>query len=385
MRLFLLWLTLSTGAVCQYSGLPIMGTTSAGATTTSCGSATGYTNTITITIAAQTGQAGDLTSVPLIFGGDSHLAATGSGGFSQSTGTDVVFCTKNDGTGSIISYIKVPNTYVSTTGLGKWLVLAPTISHTTTSVIYALVGKSSASDFSCGPSGSNNCGSTILSGYLGVIEFGSASTLDLTDWTLINTTTNHSVAAVAGPIFGGGTFGGANFLDSGGHQNLAASNSGLSVEAWVNLSDTASVQFIASNTGTLSNGGFEFYVFSTGFTCGIGGSGTTSEYRFSSGGLTGAWTFAACTWNGSDGKVTANWKEYLNAVSKTLSVVAAGSTGYTNSSTNALYGEQPGGNFKISGNMADLRVHQGGLSADQILWDYNNGLSPGSTYTVTTP
>jgi len=231
---------------------------------------TTYTNTFQLTIPAQSTLSGTLTNYPAPFVGSSQLAVTGSGGFSQSSGTDIVFCTATSG-GTIVPFELVAGTYVSTTGAGVWWILNPTVSNTTASIIYVMVGKASAVSYSnpftvagSVSSGTFQVGETLTQAtsgvtatlqnispftignlsavtsvttatntwtggtsgaiftptaipvtvlwatYLQVHHFGTSSTLTLTDSTGQCVATNHSAIAIAGPT-GSGSVGAANF------------------------------------------------------------------------------------------------------------------------------------------------------------------------------
>ena len=270
---------------------------------TSCPST--YTNSYTLTIATQSALSSNLTNFPVLFTGNAILATTGSGGVSQSSGLDVVFCTAASG-GTILPYELVAGTYTSITGAGEWWIQAPTISHTATETIYVMVGAASATDYSTP--------ATVWSSYLGVWHFGTSTSLTLTDSTGNNTATNHGGTATTGPtaFSGAAAFAAASsqYIDLGG--TLNATSSHISMLAWINPTGFEACQRIMSNlTGSAYNG-YEFYLGSGCVANGtgvvqIGTSGTLSGTNTGSAVSPGSWSMLAGVVNGTG----ATWRSRM--------------------------------------------------------------------------
>jgi hypothetical protein len=336
---------------------------------TSC--PTGYSNSFSITIPAQTGLSGSLTNYPAPFIGHLELATTANGGYSQSSGTDVIFCTAASG-GTLLSYELVAGTYNATTGAGVWWIQVPTVSNTTAQTIYALVGKSSASDESCGPSGLNNCGSTIWSGYLQVHHFGTSGTLTLTDSTGNCTATNHGATATAGPNgFGAAALASASsqYIDTGCISNPTA---GVTYKTFVNPSSFVGNQRILSNLTSSSFNGYELLMGYSGTAngtvlCQTGSGGNLNNNSTAQGSIpTGTWALLAC--------VAQSGSSVLPYIAGVQAGSGSNTYGVGASSVDLDIGRWSGGasNY-FNGSVAEVEVYNGVqsaalLKADSISW-----------------
>jgi len=385
------------------SGVPILGSTQGATGIGACGAATGYTNTDTITISAQGSLGADLpNNWVTYFAGNALLKSTGNGGQLLSSGTDVVFCTANNGTGTIIPYYFVPNSWSATTGAGEWYFQAPCIKKSSTCLAYLYTGKSSAVDLSCGPSGTNNCKTTLFaSKYLRAYDFGGVSggTLSFTDETTnAASPTNHGAISAAGEINNATNYtgGSSQWTDTG---STLGALTNFSIETWFNAVQPAGSQVI-SPMGDLDNGG-TVGIYMIGI--GTGGASCTNGtcmgfgYKTSGSNYWQGWcninNLNPTGWHhmvGSHTGGSSNFTFYLDGV--TCSVTAGGgATGSpvdpsTSSITFALGRlasfSSP---FYYSGSLDVTRVMNFAMTADEALFDNLNQSSPTSTYTVSTP
>jgi hypothetical protein len=399
MRRIALWFLLGSAAMGQ-SGIPVLGSTN-GASSNSCGAAVGYTNTGTITISAQGSLSGNLTNEISTFLGDSHLKTTGNGGLSQSSGTDVVFCTANDGTGTIIPYYLDPTSYVATTGAGEWTLLFPCINKSSTCKAYIYVGKASASDLSCGPSGTNNCKTTLYNNVLLDYGFGwTGGVLSLVDRTG-NAGTGTNNGAGVNTDFIGNDLDGA-YADTG-FVLPALTNFGI-MALFLNKPFPSGLGLfgIASNVNSGGTAGIYLMAFASGGIC--GGSGLeclTVGYANSS----GSYCKAASTGYSVGGINTLHFvagSHTGGVTGMTLFIDGAVDSGSVASCLGGSAPTDPGtdtdtfkigrfGDFSSAFNMVgredNLRVTKYAPTNDQMFWAYTNQFNPGpaGTYSVTFP
>jgi hypothetical protein len=359
----------------------------------------GYAGYLTLTLPAQTGQSGDLTNKDAVFLGNALLATVANGGHVSSTGTDVVFCTLASSTtctvgtvGTILPYEFVSTTYVAATGAGEWWVQTPTVSHTTTKLICAAVGKASASDLSCGPSGTNNCGANLWANFLFVQHWGSSSSLSLTDSSgTCAGLTNTGVTATTG-LMGGAS----NFV--AGSSTHIASTCGVvltaySLETWMAHGSNGTSTEVWGDSVSLS--GHELLGYTNGITgctasgshCASGGYGDGGAYFYressSDIGSGNTWHHIVTTHvAGSASNVTL----YFDGASQAGSTQNSGSPVDPGTVGQGFgFGYQADGNhFFYQGWLDESRLSTQTFSADWVLFDYNNQSQQTiGTFTVT--
>jgi hypothetical protein len=347
----------------------------------------GYTATYAINVPAQGSLSGNVSNVPVEFVGNPLLKTVANGGFVQSsTGLDVVFCDAAS-SGNVVPYELVPNTYSPTTGAGKWFIQFATISKTVTQTVYAMVGTGSPVDKSCGPSGTNNCGSTLWANYLQVHHYGTSSSLSLTDSTGNCTATNHGATAVADNNgFGAAllVLASSQYIDTGCTSNATTPGS-VSHLTWLKpttLSASTSGERLLSNlSGSPFNGcTLIAQAAGAGVPNGVGlacGNNTASIIEAVTnpiGAMTaGTWAFLATT---NSGTAPAGTKLYFNGA-LTAAGFTTGSGTVSSSSTNMTIGGSIATTC-VDGALAESWIYNGTLSADYIAAVYASTGSPTS-------
>jgi hypothetical protein len=318
----------------------------------------------------------------MYFAGNAALKTVANSGYVQSsTGLDVVWCDSASG-GNLLPYELVANTYTPASGAGEWWVQVPTVYHSaTTETIYAFVGKSGATDQSCGPSGANNCGSTLWNGYLGVFHGGTSSTLSVVNSTYGTTPTNHSTTAGAAGVNGGIQTGLSGYVDAGG----TFASSSYTLETWASAtlwSQASGCQILMANQNTAATAGTAWcyqnaaHILSMNICNGSGYS--TAKFAFSPSNST--LYHLALQYNGSNASLATSYAGYLNGASQSMSMSATAATTQATPTTDFLIGEYAGG-LQFSDLLVDeLRVASSALSADWINADYLNQSSPTSFY-----
>ena len=337
---------------------------------------TGYSNIYKVSVAAVSSISSNLSSFPVLFEGNSALSAAGSGGYSQSNGVDVVFCT---GSGTILPYELVSGTYSSTTGAGEWWVQYPTVSYNTTETIYAMVGQSSASDMSCGSSGTNNCGSTLWANYKLVTHGGSL----LNSVTQTSMTNHGSTTSAIGPFGNSNTFNGSSYIDTGISAASLGTTLPITAQAWFDFtSSSGSPAFgmIGNLTGTGPYNGWagpQIYAGNV-LRCFIyNSSGQTYRASTATFGL-GTWALANCVMAGNTTMTL-----YGNGSAAGSGAAGNNATGFGSSSQNVYIGvDYVSGGEYFKGSLAEVRLSTLSLSADWIKAEYLNQSAPTSFYSI---
>ena len=395
------------------------------------------------TIAAQSSLSADQSNVPWLFMGAGVLATPANGGFSLSSGADIVPCTADSG-GTIIPFERI--NYSATTGTAEFHILAPTISKTTAQTIYWKIGKSSAVDYSnpftvtCsatagtftvgetatqatsgdtavvlsnspfiinqlsgttsdathvwtgGTSGatctaSSKPSSNMWTSYLGVWHHGTSSTLALTDSTMQTTATNHGATATASQINGGMTFSSTNYDDTGSTQTGLTN---FTLESWVkpNFGTGGASYFPLSSRNSGTTGGIFLLCVSTttntsGY-CSIGYSnGAALAYTHGANDSalnTTAYYFAGTHVAGASNSVTF----YQNGVAGGTTATSGTATDPANSSTTLQFGRDGADStpYNATGFVIDEeRLSNVVRSADYVKAEYIVQSNPTATYT----
>ncbi len=370
-----------------------------------CGGASAYSHTDTITLSAEGTLSADLpNNWPTLFTGDALLKSTANGGQVQSSGTDVVFCTANDGTGTVIPYYFVSATYDPTTGAGQWYFSAPCIKKLTSCLAYVYTGKASATDFSCVTgstgSGANNCKTTLWTNYLRVYDYGVHPAINASEVDESNNApspTDHGVASNVGEVFGDAGFnsGASNYFDSGA--TLPALTN-FTIETWFNTGSQGTYFPLANLDASANNGIFMIEIGDGGGACpsGIFGqacmgfgyhNGSPYYYKVSTA------LIKDSTWHHAVGVHTTgstNLTLYIDGVvDSTAGISSSGSPGDPGTSTSTLQvgreGDWTGGPFYYTGDLDETRILSVVMTADEVKFDYLNQSNPTGTYTVSTP
>lgn len=372
------------------------------------GGISGYTNTFTVTIGAQSGMSGSsVSNYPMYFIGNSIFKNTTQGGLSQSSGVDVVFC---DGLGHILSYEFLPGTWSGTSGAGLWVVRVPSVSKTASTKIYGVVGKASATDHSCWtnePSGTNSCGASgavwdtsiwVRVYHLANIT-GAAFYYDSTG-NAGQGTTSGTVTAIGngscGSLFGcieliGGT---SPYVDTGA---AVPALTNYSLEAWMANDNSGSGTTIAVSNDNAANSADVDLRETTGatgcpgsghcFGASYGTSGTSSlgVYPLVDVGTSGTFHHILSSHTAGSSNLTV----YLDGATHSNFTSSAGSPVDPATSTCDLFIGKFGCNSSplsfSTAFIGEIRLSKTALSSDVALLDYNNQNSPTSFYTVSTP
>jgi biopolymer transport protein ExbB len=339
---------------------------------------TGYASYVSITIGTQGSTTTDMTRFPMLFIGSALFKTVGnSGNVQSSTGIDVVFCTNFTG-GTLLPYELVVNTYTPTTGAGEWWVQVPSVSHSGTAVIYALMNKSGASD----QSNVTGTWSNVTSGNvnaLGVWHFGTSSTLTLTDSSVGNATaTNHSTTAIAGEINGGDRcIGSPNWVDTGATQTGLTN---FSLEFWIKR-DIINTEFPMSSRNNGLTGGIFALQAGNGIAVGYSNGATFSYKSSSSTTSTTVFTHVVGTHTGGSSNQVAL---YFNGAAQGTETSSGTATDPADSSTTLQLcrdGASSSPDY-FGGSLDDIRVWPAVLTADWVLDEYNNQNAPASFYTI---
>jgi len=363
---------------------------------------TGYAYTATITVKHNASLSADVTNWPELFTcGNTVCKSTGNTGQVTDAGAkDVVFCTASTG-GTVLTYELVPNSYSATAGTAEWWIKLPIISKTTDQTIYAMIGKSSPTDFSCNLAGSASCGTTLFPG--GLLRYhwgydnGSTSALSTVD-SIGNapSPTNTGIIKLDNTTFppvyeeSGNNNTSTNHFDTGYAPNSAIIGN-FSVEFWESSNDTATSQGLMGNRSSGPLNGFQVESIS-GSPCGtpfaIGGAIFTGATNYkgtctttSYGG--GVWHHVVMTHvGGSAGLLTI----YVDgAAQSTATYESSGSPVNPGASTGDWYYFATGTSLTGwgHGSLDETGLYNAVLTADQAKADYTFENNPTAQYTIT--
>lgn len=360
---------------------------------------TGYTNAIAITVLHDSSLSADVTNWALPFvGSNAQLKTVANGGLVQSAGTDIVPCTAASG-GTIIPYEMVANSYSATAGTFEMWVNWPTISKTTDQVEYLLVGKASATDFSCGTSCASVFPNCLLVYHMGY-DNGTTSAQSLTD-SCGNATspTNHGSTKVDNvafpPLYEEVGFN-SQWFDTGYTPGAALAGS-FSLEHWIMNKDSASGHSILGNTATPVIGILEStFNSATGCTTGrrclelyiitnsTNYKATALDITIGTGNT--PHLFAVTHTGGSAAVLTM----YLDGATGTQTVVdTTGSATDPGNSGSTFQIGKGGSNYSATWNPAtealdEFHLYNATLSANQAKIDYDVQNNPVAEYTIGT-
>jgi len=309
-----------------------------------------------------------------------------------------VFCDAASG-GNLLAYEFVPSSWSATAGTGEWYFLAPTIPKTsTTQFIYAIVGKASATDFSCLASGVTGCQSTLWNNFQLVYHSGynngSTHGLSETDSTGHATSpTDHGVVdgvnTTFPPVNEYFQLNNTKRFDTGYSLPVITN---FSVETWVSNGFITSSQWTAGNIASLN--GIGAVVVDGGGSCAAtecigtyylnGSSHYYSKFTNASIGHASAWHQYVATHTGGSSNQLALYLDGATTAGNTYD--SAGTTTNPNTSSSTFWvgvsGATPlGSNAGV--NLDEFRLATFVLTADEILWDYTSQSGPSAVYTIT--
>ncbi len=309
----------------------------------------------------------DRTNFPVFISGTySYLATTSNGGnVTNSNGYDIIFT--SDAAGSNVLPFE-RESYNASTGAVIYWVQAPTLSHTTDTIIYMFYGNSAVT------TDQSNKNGTWDSNFKAVWHLPNGTSLSGADSSsnAVNGT-NSGLTATAGLMDGAASGDGGS-----GHQINTANNpytsstfssNGLTLSAWVKPVSNSGTSHIVSLEGAYV---IDVNAGKAGFE--INGSGT--DLVSSASVPTGSWTHIV---GASDS--SGNLKLYVNGV---LSSSSSQSFYNLDSLMRAysLGGHPTLSGYNFNGGLDEARVSNTARSADWIATEYNNQNSPSTFYSV---
>lgn len=280
------------------------------------------------------------------------MKTVGNGGHVQNANGYDIYCYSD----SVLT-TRIPcerEKYVASTGELVMWVKVSSLSSSADNVVYYGYGDASVST---DPNLDATYGAAAVwdSNYRGVWHLPNGSSLNVTDSTAINTSTNHSATAVTGQIDGGAGFFSATI--DGGAGTIGASV--FTASTWVNPSVTSRGDLV---TKWVSDGEFNLlygltagkpqFFIGSGSNSGVGATAMT----------TGTWNYVVGTYDGTTISV------YLNGVlqsSTTASPALITGRNYT-------FGNNLDGDGPLNGSLDEVRVSSSARSADWITTEYNN-------------
>jgi len=311
-----------------------------------------WTNRKAITIDhTKVSGASNLTNFPVLISlaSDTNLQA-----LAQSNGNDILF-TASDGVSKLNHEIE---SYSSSNGkLNAW-VQVPSLSPTADTTIYIYYGNAAAAN-------QQNKAAVWDSSYRAVIHLAdNTATPAVTDSTSNGNngtaSANSSTLDTPGQIGGGFALNGSNGVSFSG----IPTGSTVTMEAWVNLTNTAGYQNVittGSGLGWWMHGG-KISLYTNGAHDGMAVLST------------GTWYHAVIVQDG------VNFIYYLNGA---VDTTVTGAILYTaNITDSGADGGSSGGGETFSGKLDELRVSNTVRSADWILTEFHNQGAPGTFYAL---
>ena len=290
--------------------------------------------------------------------------AANCGHVQNSSGYDIIF---SDSTQTIQLDHEIEK-YDGTAGeLIAW-VRIPTLSATTDTTIYVHFGHSSVCGATENPTG------VWDNTYVGVWHLQDMNNIeDSTSYS--NDGTPSSVDDDTGKIGVGQDFDGNDYISVANNANLSVTT-GLTMEAWVKLSDAGNDQKILGKTEDTTRG-YLLGVINGDLYPEIWNSSGT-RYYFQSGTISSnQWTHIAATWT-----TGGNMIGYVNG--SQVNSISAGSANIGTDTNILRIGVAPWDplQFYVTGDIDEARISNTARSADWIKTEYNNQNDPSSFYSV---
>jgi hypothetical protein len=307
----------------------------------------------------------DLSNFPLLvqITGDDDLKTVANGGrVYHSLGYDIVF--RSPSCGQLDHEIEKYDGSAGT--LIAW-VRVPTLSASTDTEIYMYYGDSSVT---CSP---ENPPGVWDSNYRGVWHLHD----DLED-----STSNNNDGTGNGPTNATGKIADAESFDGDRDYISVANNaslnvtSGLTMEAWVRLSNADSNQKIVGKVNSAYTSGYLIGVQTRLYPEIWNNQG--SNHTFTSGSISSSqWTHLATTWT-----TGGNMIGYING--SQVNSISAGSYDIGTNSVALIIGAAPWNTstFEVNGRIDEVRVSATARSADWIMTEYKNQNDPGNFYSI---
>jgi len=316
----------------------------------------------------------NLTNFPLLvkITGDDDLKTVANGGrVYHSLGYDIVF--KSPSCGQLDHEIEK---YDGSTGTLIVWVRVPVLSASTDTEIYMYYGDSSAT---CSP---ENPAGVWDSNYKGVWHLNEAVDDEATTGTHYDSTANENDGSQTNNDDTDGKIGTAQMFDGNSDYISVAHNasldvtSGLTMEAWVRLSNAGNNQKIVGKVNSTYTRGYLIGV-QTGLYPEIWNNQGTNHV-FTSGSISSSqWAHLATTWT-----TGGNMIGYING--SQVNSISAGSYDIGTNSDALIIGAAPWNpsTFEVNGRIDEVRVSAIARSADWIMAEYKNQNDPGNFYTI---
>jgi hypothetical protein len=316
----------------------------------------------------------------LIQGVYPYLATITNGGRVQNAnGYDIIFT--SDSAGTRLLNWEIESYKASTGSVGFW-VQAPTVSHTTDTVIYMFYGNANISTFQ------GNKNGTWSGNYAAVYHMAdNAASANVAESTSNGNTgtaqSNTSTKSTAGKINGALSFNGSADYINGGSANSLAITGAITLSAWINVNSLPSNygQFYICGKGyNDTNESYYLRIDSDGSGGTFVAAGTETfpnQYQATASitsGFLGSWHYVAGTYDGT-------WNIYVDGVKTTSSQTQAPFA----TSERFLIGARDangGSSQYFPGKIDEVRVSNVAQPADWISTEYNNQSNPSTFYAV---
>ena len=303
-------------------------------------------------------------------------AATG-GGVTNASGYDIIFTSDAAGT------IPLPferESYVASSGAVTFWIQLPTVSHTTDTVIYMFYGNSSVTTDQSNKSG------VWDSNFKGVWHLPNGTSLSANDSTSNgNNGTVGGATATSGVINGGAKFAGSSGqkIDVGDSSSVQITGTAITLEAWVNTSESNPSYWERILTKEVTNNASPFFGFALircagtnhvqmGIATSSGNLGVCSASSLAM----GNWDHLVGTYDGSHLRIYVNGA-LDNSLAETGSILGT--------SQDVVIGTDPFSSGEtFNGNVDEVRVSNSVRSADWIATEYTNQAFPSAFYSVGT-
>ena len=320
----------------------------------------------------------DQTNFPVLISGTySYLATTANGGdVTNANGYDIIFASDAAGTNALPFERE---SYSASTGAVCFWVKVPTASHTADTVIYMFYGNGSVF---ADPS---TKAAVWDANYVGVWHLPNGTTLGAKDSTSqANNGTITGATANGGKVAGGASLSGSTqYIDVGNSSSLQITGSALSIEVWLNTSESNPGQWKRVVTKEVANNANPYVAYSLNrvantnqLTFGVshGGAGTGASVTSVSSLPMGTWTHVVGTYDGSYLRL------YING-SQDAQAATSGSIVNTNQDV-VIGADTAAATEYFNGMLDEVRISTSGRSADWIATEYRNESSPSTFYSV---
>jgi len=334
----------------------------------------GFTVLETITIDHTKVPSSDQTDFPVLINGTySFLKTVANGGkVTSGSGYDVLF-TSDSGCTTNLNW-EVEQAPGASTGTATYWVKVPTVSHTTDTVIYWCVGKSSITTDQSNPTG------TWDSHYLAVFHLSSTWTDSTSNGPRTLSCSGCIPSYVSGQNYNASNNNASQHPDGSGTGLPTGSSITATIEVWFKLASITTDQTLAgwgasSGLGAPGTGSL-FRIWSGNTQIGLDNFGGGSYYNYTPD--TTTWHHAVGTSNGT----VSTALFYFDGSSVGTQTGTGFSVGNNCIGISALPCHTSAASA-VNGAVDEYRVSNIARSADWIATEYNNQSSPSTFYTVT--